>query len=70
MADSSVKFLEKYVQSKSWQLYSELEKEEIFRVAHEIHKKEIKESLAINPIELLTWGISAEEYYSNTFKSE
>jgi len=68
MANSSVKFLEKYIQSKSLKLYSELEKEEIFRVAHEIHKKEIKESLAINPIELLTWGISTEEYYNKTFK--
>tara|TARA_R110000868_G_scaffold505_2_gene3768 strand:- start:1076 stop:1279 length:204 start_codon:yes stop_codon:yes gene_type:complete len=38
--------------------------------AIEMEKEQIIDSLMTSEVELLSWGISAEQYYKQTFKSE
>jgi sulfatase maturation enzyme AslB (radical SAM superfamily) len=38
--------------------------------AKEMEKEQIIEALMTSEVELLSWGISAEQYYNETFKSE
>ena len=38
--------------------------------AKEMEKEQIINALMTSEVELLSWGISAEQYYNETFKSE
>ena len=38
--------------------------------AKEMEKEQIIEALMTSEVELLAWGISAQQYYNKTFKSE
>ena len=38
--------------------------------AKEMEKEQIIDALMTSEVELLSWGISAEQYYNQTFKSE
>lgn len=38
--------------------------------AKAMEKEQILEALRTSEVELLSWGISAEQYYKETFKSE
>ena len=41
-----------------------------FEQAKAMEKEQILEALRTSEVELLSWGISAEQYYNETFKSE
>jgi hypothetical protein len=43
---------------------------EIIQQAKEMEKEQIINALMTSEVELLAWGISAEQYYKETFKSE
>ena len=38
--------------------------------AKQMEKEQIIDALMTSEVELLSWGISAEQYYNETFKSE
>ena len=38
--------------------------------AKEMEKQQIIDALMTSEVELLSWGISAEQYYNKTFKSK
>ena len=38
--------------------------------AKEMEKQQIFDALKVNEIELLCWGITAEDYYNKTFKTK
>jgi hypothetical protein len=42
----------------------------VFKKAKEIEKQQIFDALKVNEIELLCWGITAEDYYNKTFKTK
>jgi len=42
----------------------------LFKQAKEMEKEQIFDALEVSKIERLTWGISKEQYYKETFKSE
>ena len=42
----------------------------ILEQAKEMEKEQIINALMTSEVELLAWGISAEKYYNETFKSE
>lgn len=44
--------------------------ENIIQLAKEMEKEQIIDALMTSEVELLSWGISAEQYYNKTFKSE
>ena len=44
--------------------------EELLNQAKEMEKEQIFDALEVSKIERLTWGISKEQYYKETFKSE
>lgn len=44
--------------------------QEWFEKAKEIEKQQIFDALKVNEIELLCWGITAEDYYNKTFKTK
>ena len=44
--------------------------ESIIKQAKEMEKEQIFDALEVSKIERLTWGISKEQYYNETFKSE
>ena len=39
-------------------------------ISKEMEKEQIIDALMTSEVELLSWGISAEQYYNETFKSE
>ena len=41
-----------------------------FQQAKAMEKQQIIDALMTSEVELLSWGISAEKYYNETFKSE
>ena len=44
--------------------------EKIIKQAKEMEKQQIIDALMTSEVELLSWGISAKQYYNQTFKSE
>ncbi len=44
--------------------------DELKEKAKEMEKEQIIDALMTSEVELLSWGISAEQYYNETFKSE
>ncbi len=44
--------------------------DELKEKAKEMEKEQIIDALMTSEVELLSWGISAEQYYHETFKSE
>ena len=42
----------------------------LVELAKEMEKEQIIDALMTSEVELLSWGISAEQYYNETFKSE
>ena len=51
-------------------LVSKKQFDELVKQAKAMEKEQILDALMTSEVELLSWGISAEQYYNKTFKSE
>lgn len=51
-------------------LVSKKQFDEFVKQAKAMEKEQILDALMTSEVELLSWGISAEQYYNKTFKSE
>ena len=67
MKDTAVKFLIDEISCRF--IISEELRIAMYK-AIEMEKEQIEEALMTSEVELLSWGISAEQYYNETFKSE
>jgi hypothetical protein len=60
----------------SWNKYSngklfiDLKTSDIYQQAKEMEKEQIINALMTSEVELLAWGISAEQYYNKNYKSK
>ena len=55
---------------EQWPILESQIPERILEQAKEMEKEQIINALMTSEVELLAWGISAEQYYNETFKSE
>jgi hypothetical protein len=65
MKQTAVEFLLEKYKSQNTLLFAE-----DFEQAKAMEKEQIIDALMTSQVELLSWGISAEQYYNKTFKSE
>jgi hypothetical protein len=51
-------------------LFIDLKTSDIYQQAKEMEKEQIINALMTSQVELLAWGISAEQYYNETYKTK
>ena len=64
---TAVEWLVEKMLTVDWYTYKAAE---FIEQAKEMEKEQIMDALMTSEVELLSWGISAEQYYNKTFKSE
>jgi hypothetical protein len=67
--DILYKFLYEMESFEGFDPYS-FNQKDVFYKAKQMEKEQIINALMTSEVELLAWGISAEQYYNETFKSE
>ena len=69
-SQEEIKLTLDFLENKITQLEYGINKLRLVEQAKEMEKEQIFDALEVSKIERLTWGISKEQYYKETFKSE
>ena len=69
-SQEEIKLTLDFLENKITQLEYGIKKLRLVEQAKEMEKEQIFDALEVSKIERLTWGISKEQYYNETFKSE
>ena len=67
---TAVEWLAEQITTVKWKMSDITDRNSIIEQAKAMEKQQIIDALMTSEVELLSWGISAEQYYNETFKSE